>query len=1004
MQRSRGGTSKRIPMMSIIGKGTEKVITSRKGKEEASNTSNMLYDGTSWVKDEDPSEQPRGSSRPLSPRKFKATVPMALRESSKPMNESVELDDIVNVSTLINVVKGARGKDTHVQYYPRQRFHLDDMKHTMFWNGYCKLTDEGFTPNMAVGEIIDSNNVPLVSDICLIFDEEPGDYSAFIVRLVAIYQEAIRSHVVITKTRAELASIVLDSKACELKQGGYMVSIRTYFPYVRVSLGFIKRIITNDVVRELDSALESLDVEPTNRSDRMVLSPFVQNSLPMYSSRSKSSDPPLTFYAAYNEIPVDELDERADYSMDLDLEEFFPLSLHNYAESKLIDLDELTSDIDDYQYWLPYILSVNYRSGISQVHTAISPYQSVERENINDTQEEEPTSSHVLDDDPKHMAGQLLPMLKSIRFTIEHYWLAVGRSLYNIWEGDDEGLEWWIRDSVASGKFGSEKCKQLWATWCISYSLDFCTIRTLAYFAMQDSPLKYKNWHSDWCRSAMIKATSCSDFEVAEAFYRQFWLTYTNSPGGRKWKWWRYVNHHWIEVANGADIMLSMSGEFKNLFQSMITKESRRAERLPSGDPNRQGIEALLSRLTVLVNKLNSGRFHNSVLAAAGNIFHVKDREFNQKRNKNYNLTGVGNGVIETTTRGAFFREGKPEDYITKFSNVRFNSKLSWKSPSVKKAAIWLKQCFMHHQLIEYFLRLCSSFLRSRNTDKIFVVFTGKNGDNSKSQIKKAIDMVFGKQYSVTIDESVLTESGRSGGPSPEIARADGAKIIWFVEPDEDSPLKNNKIKKYSGDDDFFARNCNENGGDIVPTFVPIIMCNKPPIIPKNEKAVKTRWTLLDFGSTWSANAPRSEEEQYRTRVFPMDRNFSDKLPEMIPAFMWMFVQKFKDYCDQGLNIPPMVHKRTAEYWEENDPYHLFTKESIQEVINKEGDPDMSATLTPTEVYRQFDAWYRDNLPAVKVPLRPTVISELSRRWNSEPDKENNVWYGIKLREQIGSL
>jgi len=970
----------------------------------------VTYDGSGWTQSKDNQKE---SIKTPKRTKSKVVAPSFLRSSTPSQSNIINGNNIASLDELVSETSNSRMNKSHIRYYPQRKIALDDDKYTEFWNGYCSLANNDYSNNdLSIGELVNTNNIPLVIDIYLLFDESPDDYYPFTVGIVGLLQQIITNRVVVGETRSELACIVLDSGDCELDNGDHMVRLRLYFPYTRVSRGFIDRVVIGEVAVNIENVLDRLEVTPKNDGQNMIFNPYHQNSLPMYHSRVNPREPRLSFYHAFDQIPSEVLDDSEvidnldEYNLEIDLETVFPLEVHSHINTQAIDLDQLNSDDNDYDYWLPLILSVHYWTTSSVVHTSVSPATTPTSALIDSTDNDNEEECQINDKAPMYMARQLLPLIKRYRYQIEHSWLAIGESLFTASDGKDVGRNWWIRETVAAGTFNEESCDTRWNSWLVSADLKYCTFRTLAYFASKDNEKKYNEWHRDWCKTAMIRAASCSDSDVAEALYRCYFTEFAVVPSGRSWNWYRFDQHHWIPMSNASHLMRRMNGDFQNRIQAIITSESRRVERMSADDPNKQGVQSLINRLSELVKRLNKRPFKRTILGEVADIFHDNDSEFATKRDTIRNLTGLRNGVIEAGTMKARFRPGKPEDYITKYSPVRYDNKLNWKSKTVIETMEWFRQCFMDEELIECFLRLSSSFLISRNIDKIFAVFSGKEGDNSKSKIKKLFDIAFGPSYSVAIDESVITDNNRSGGPSPETARMGGAKICWFIEPDEDSPLKNNKLKKFSGDDTYYARNCNENGGDILPTFVPIIMCNKVPLISGSERAVHQRLKIFPFLSRWSNNAPKSKEEQYRLRIFPMDKHFDLKLPNLAPAALWIFVQKYADYCRHGLGIPDIVKRYTRSYWEETDSYNIFRRDCIEVKLipgsvdeeHPKGIIDPTASVSVSDVYQRFIAWYQDNLPGIKIPLRPTMTEELSRRWKSQPHEGR--WHGIGIRDE----
>jgi len=206
--------------------------------------------------------------------------------------------------------------------------------------------------------------------------------------------------------------------------------------------------------------------------------------------------------------------------------------------------------------------------------------------------------------------------------------------------------------------------------------------------------------------------------------------------------------------------------------------------------------------------------------------------------------------------------------------------------------------------------------------------------------------------------------------------------------------------------DKIYANLLFENGGNFEVLFTLILIANKIPIIPGADKAIINRFRAVPFLSTWVMNAPKSEEEQFEKRTFQIDRTFSDKIPGMAPAGLWVFIQYYGKYKEEGLIEPDIVKETTEQYWEEHDIYRHFTKECIETVIipmsidqeNPKGKIDPNSRVSVADIYQTFRFWIKDTYPDIKSPNHPAMRYELTQRWGKSI---NDEWHGIRLKSQI---
>ena len=927
---------------------------------------------------------------------------------------------IVSVEGLINKVGSIAGRHpTTISFYkPRSTFRIEDQKIHDFWVGYCQLASNKITnQSLTLGEAIIPSNVPVVNDIRLEFYNNLGDLddSNFIYALAHIYQQAISKVIDLSERRLELAAVILKSGRTQLENGNVGYYYRIQFPFCRVSMDFLDRILRPMIVYDFEKCLTRLDADPIGSRESMIRSSFLDGYLPLYMSKSRSVYPTLEYVYTLGDIDVLSIEETPD-DLRLDIERYLPLEMHDHVVSTILDLNRLPED-PDHTYWLPLILSVNYHTKVATVSPGVindrasnSPLRISRSESrgSNDPECEESCSSHEEDDDEDHIwiARQLLPLLSSSRFSNEPYWLSIGEALFNITDGSDEGLNWWIRQSMVSNKYKAKHCKKIWTKWCNTSDPIYGSVKTIAFFARQDRPTKYAEWLDSWCKSALIKATTIVHTDVATALYRIYWLDYTCSSISKGGQWYIFDKHHWKRLDNAHKLKRILSRDFIKFFERMRTSVSRKIETTAGDGHNKSALEMLISKIGKLISKLGNVSFKKNIITEAGEHFY--DENFDKLKDTNPNLMGVYNGVIETTSNAAVFRDGKPDDYLTMFSCVRFDIHMNEKNKSVRFLKTWLRRTFIDDSLISMFLCLMSSRLKSKNSEKRFPIWSGKSGDNSKSMWKKLTEQAFGP-YSITLSEAILTEKPSAKGPSPELARAGKTKIAWITEPDEDDPIRNGTLKKLTGGDAFYARKLNENGdGDMILTFMLFMMCNRIPSIPKSERTIIERLIVIPFLSRWTDNAPVEPKDQYDQRIFKRDKNFEEKIPSLTAAFLWMLVNKYADYCRTGLVIPDVVKEYTTKYWDETDVYNLFKQDKIETVIvlgsktpeKPDGDPDLTAWIETKEIYSLYVNWFQDNMSGVKIPHRATVIDELSNRWGKPSEGR---WKGIRLKTDNGS-
>lgn len=541
-------------------------------------------------------------------------------------------------------------------------------------------------------------------------------------------------------------------------------------------------------------------------------------------------------------------------------------------------------------------------------------------------------------------------------------------------------------------KPNAKKCMLMYSLF--SSKNNGITYRTLAWYAREDSKPAYSEWYKEYTRSSLEKSLSGAHDDVAECLFRHCFLTYF-CTSTKSQSWYHFTNHRWRHSETGASLRQYISNTFVGIYEAFRHDISGKMEH--SATSEKEVLENRIEKITRLIAKLKSHPFKHTIIRAAGDFFHNPNIPFTTLLDENANLFGCEDVIIEVSGSEMFTRNGKPEDYISRSCGIKFNSGYHWNHPAVKSLLEWIGQVYPDRQLRHFWLKYSSSCIQGRNTKKIFPIWCG-SGNNSKSMIIKLYEAGFG-QYCIKIPITFVTgKRSQSSSPSPEIARAKGARVAFMEEPSAGDRLTSGIVKSVTGGDTYYARMCHENGGDIQAMFKINIVCNSPPVIDDRDEALEGRIVVLPHISKWVKPelAPKTLKEQYEKHLFPIDDQFEDRIPYLGGAFIWLLVNYYKFYAKEGLKIPEIVKRRTQEYWETSDIYNQFTGEKIEQVKLQDGKVDDSVRLAIAEVYSSFRLWYLDNFGKNRLPDRSMVQRELSIRWGKMSD---GYWKGIKIKD-----
>lgn len=922
---------------------------------------------------------------------------------------------------------------SHVAYQGNLKFFTVPVsKNTSFWTEYCELLASG--KDMYIGEVV-KEAAPVFSHFIFrlpLVDENDdlgeGISNNFIQGLVAKYQEAIAHIIDLDSDEHETSYVTVVTESEEVwyeeheRVRYWCIEFRLHFPYCKVETRYLSK-IRNHAIKLLSTCDINTVLERSFYGDWNGAVQAIDKSLPLYGSVQVKGRPRLSKYKIY---------PRMDYSVSvkgeadtLELADlFYPMS-HvdfsrntNLVQSRLFE--NLTPDgqlpEEDLEQCLPLFLSVNYCQQIQNSRSGSDIQTSHVRTSKSLIGAGETPNAMLTSEPAQGIAEDLLRMIKPYRYLQETYWRDIGAALYSSFKGDDNGLRTWIKHSRRAqgndqlpefiSRFGSleEAATREYPT----FENSGISVKTLGTYALQDNPKEYATWHKDWVAETYEKAIDGEDNDIAHSVYRAYWLDFRYAPsssGGGKW--WYFENNRWIHIEEGLKLKKLLSGDFKRKFEMLRTAMSKDAEGL-NDKRNKANIEYSINLATKVIKKLGSNGAKNRIFSECREFF--ADPDFASRLDTKPNLTGMLNGVIEVIGVTAFFRQGKPEDYISLSTRVKYYKDYSWEHPLVRECTKWFLQAFHTQELYDFFMKFASSGLVAGNIDKVFMLWTGV-GNNSKSMLVKLFENAFG-EYTKSLPYTVFSDKGsNSGAANPQIARLAGCRWAVTMEPSTDSgfTLNAGHIKRLTGNDKQYARKLHENGGEITMTYKTIYQCNDPPQITGADNATRNRTVDLRFGSRWGPIKqlgqpdilpPESEEEQKAKRHYKEDEMFDRRIPGLASAFIWMCVQYFPRYMKEKLGRPQEVMLSTQEFWRETDTYELFHESEVETVmcgteINK------NAEVGVEQLYASFKTWYEFAFPRGAIPDMPSFSKQYSTRFGRPVKKK---WVGIRLKRDNSEM
>jgi hypothetical protein len=924
---------------------------------------------------------------------------------------------------------------THFTDNPHRKWNIKTNFLNKFWENYIALVQNN-VQNLCLYEKVDLR-APFILDSKFEFYESEIDFNkifddVFLLKYIYCFQSVLFDFLEIGNSTLQLITVILEDKPLHAN-GRVVINLRLHFPYCKTDVSFQKKRIVPEIIKRLhiENVVSSLPIQPIGNWNDMINVDTLNEGIVMYGSRDSKANSMFYLNKITNVIQKEHFEDET--IVDMEISEAFSLFSHTDILNNIIN-PNLFKDLDDADL-LPLFLSLNYCSNIIvPKDTSHNNFKFKINTGVYDSE----------NPDLELAENVFLPLLDSSRVENDNYWLDIGQCLYRCSDGSKRGLDLWQKYTSQSLKRNIRECIKYYHT----FSSTRLTIKTLAWYARTDNYSDYSQWHAKWAGASISNAMECTHEDVAIAIYKTFWLEVVYD---RDYFIYEEKKHKWVRDIGSAKFHKLIRNEFTYKYEALRVKKTREVQECKNPD-TKSLLEIQIKKIGKLIEKLKNHPFKTTVMKSAQSEFSTPG--FSLKLDESPYYLGMDNCIIDTSGKGKpFVREGKPEDFVSMSTNVKYpfeydepydsnndvatyfndlkdqisddtyntnriitesDSKTNdlydnvstdldklplagWRSPLTRKLMKWFGQVFVDPELRHFFIKDCSSFLRGRNSEKLLRIWSGKR-NGSKSMVAKLF-RAFGS-YKIDLPIEFLGGAKKSGsGPTPEMARSKGTRAGLMTEPDEtEDKLTSGKVKRFVSGDSFYARFLNDNGGDIEMMNKLILMCNEIPEIVglANDEASMSRLLIIPYLSQWLSDAPDDIVEQYKTRKFKINPFFEDIIPTLYSSFIWVLVQYFPYYLKEGLNPPEIVSKYTRDHINKCDQYIKFRDEVIEKAYTDESkiEIDKTACITVSELYTCYKDWFKASFPGVKLPTGDIVKREMEKRIGKLDGK---VWTGMRI-------
>lgn len=290
-------------------------------------------------------------------------------------------------------------------------------------------------------------------------------------------------------------------------------------------------------------------------------------------------------------------------------------------------------------------------------------------------------------------------------------------------------------------------------------------------------------------------------------------------------------------------------------------------------------------------------------------------------------LVGVQNGMVDLRT--GEFRHAAPGDWVSKQLGAAYDA--TARCPRWER---FLLEIFDGDaEMVRYIQRAVGYSLVEDADEQALFLCVG-NGANGKSLMLNTLGKLFGEY---TGHAAFGAFDADHSGPSEEIARLRGVRLLLVIESNEDRRLDEAKVKSITGGDVVTAHYKYGHVFDYLPQFTPWLAMNREPRIVGTDKGIWRRIRKIPFSVTFEGDVA--------------DKRLHQKLDAELAGILNWALAGLRAWQAEGLGTTAVVERVTEEYREQNDT----VREWAHEMLLEGDDKSCAATM----LYGAFRAWQR---------------------------------------------
>ena len=300
---------------------------------------------------------------------------------------------------------------------------------------------------------------------------------------------------------------------------------------------------------------------------------------------------------------------------------------------------------------------------------------------------------------------------------------------------DDRLFLSWLQLRSKASDFDYSTIPSLYVEWKkfhkSNQSSERVTKRSIMYWAKQYNFEGYEKVKKSTINHYIgISLNTQTEYDLAAVLKQMFKDKYVCVSYDKKGIWYVFKNHRWV-MDKGLSLREKISTEMFDLYSVKSSECENEFHHYEPGDDRAEFLKKQIKIICDIKNKLKKTNDKNNIMREAAEILY--DSEFIKNMDTNKYLMCFNNGVVDFKNK--IFRDGYPEDYITKTTKINYvpyDTNNADYVKTQKEISDFMSTLFPIPDLNRYMYDHLSSCLIGTNKNQTFNVYHG-SGSNGKS-------------------------------------------------------------------------------------------------------------------------------------------------------------------------------------------------------------------------------------------------------------------------------